>query len=70
MGAALPPRPRPLVPFLLSLLVALPTAGWLPGEGKRHPPPEFYAQEVPLTLWSKSRLKEAPQTNKQTPQPW
>jgi hypothetical protein len=41
---------------------------WLPREGKRHPPPEFYAQEVSLTLWFKSSLKEAPekQTNKQT----
>lgn len=47
---------------------ALPTAVWLPREGKRHPPPEFYAQEVSLTLWFKSSLKEAPekQTNKQT----
>lgn len=59
----LPGLPPPCSLISKSKAEALPTAEWLLREG-RTPPPEFYAQEVSLTLWSKSSLKEAPQKKK------
>lgn len=67
LGAVLPSRTPSPCSLILSLLVALPIAVWLPREGKIDPPPEFYAQEVSLTLWSKSSLKEAPKKTKTQP---
>lgn len=59
----LPGLPPPCSLISKSKAEALPTAEWLLREG-RTPPPEFYAQEVSLTLWPKSSLKEAPQKKK------
>lgn len=65
----LPGLPPP-VPLLLSLRLKLCQllSGYSGREGR--PPPEFYAQEVSLTLWSKNSLKEAPQKQRQKNQPW
>lgn len=60
------PPPRSLTSSLRLKLCQL-LSGYSGREG--HPLPEFYAQEVSLTLWSKNSLKEAPHKQKQKTNP-